>query len=84
MDRIVVDVFMGLSRSDDSPRLSDFDRIRTSLNTFRRLTGFRFSEFVEAQVIGRTIIEIELPNGWGFDVSTSDHFHVVLEIFPLL
>ena len=84
MDRIVVDAFMGLSRSEDSPRVPDFHRIRTNLNTFRRSTGFRFSEYVENQIIGNTILEIELLNGWGFDISSSDHFHAVLEIFPLL
>ena len=84
MDRIVVDAFMGLSRSEDNPRISDYHRIRTNLNTFRRLTGFRFSEYIENQIIGNTVLEIELLNGWGFDISSSDHFHVVLEIFPLL
>ena len=84
MDRIIVDAFMGLSRSEDSPRISDFHRIRTNLNTFRRMTGLRFSEFVENQIVGNTISEVNMVNGWGFDVSSSDHFHVVLEIFPLL
>ena len=83
MNRIIVDAFMGLPRSEDSPRISDFHLIRTNLNTFRRLTGLRFSEYIETQVIGNTLTEFKILDGWGFDVSSSDHFHVVLEIFPL-
>ena len=63
MDRIIVDAFMGLSRSEDSPRMSDFHRIRSNLNTFRRMTGLRFSEFIENRVIGHTISEINMLNG---------------------
>ena len=83
MDRIVVDAYMGLSRSEDIPRLPDMDSIRYNLNAFRRSTGFRFSEFIESRVIGNTITEVVMVNGWGFDISSSDHFHVVLEIFPI-
>ena len=84
MDRIVVDAFMGLSRSEERPRLPDLDRIRSNLNAFRRLTGFRFSEYIEARVIGHAISDVEMINGWGFGISSSDHFHAVLEIFPLI
>ena len=84
MDRIVVDAYMGLSRSGDLPRLSDMDSIRSNLNAFRRLTGFRFSEFIESRVIGNPITEVEMINGWEFDIGSSDHFHVVLEIFPII
>lgn len=79
-----MDAYMGLSRSGDLPRMPDLHCVRSNLNSFRRITGFRFSEYIETQVIGHTIADFQLLTGWGFDITSSDHFHVVLEIFPIV